>query len=541
MARNEHWLVGRYRQVTTAMFAAVALALPVSGTALATGAAHHVGSATAVIVRANSGQLTQARHDVTEIGGRVGAPLSIINGFTAQIPAAALAALQHAPGIASVALDGSAVVEGGTYSPYSDAGSPVSTSNAVGYNQYFASGYAGNGVGVALIDSGVSPVADLSTPGKVFYGPDFTPTGYFSQVRGLDEYGHGTFMAGLIAGRDPAATAPYDAESGLFLGAAPDAHIISVKVADQTGATVESAIIAGIQWVVAHRADPGLNIKVLNLSLGVRAVTAAQSQDLSIAVEQAWTAGITVVAAAGNDGLAGLVAPAIDPYVIAVGALDNKNTTTVADDQVASFSDLGAAGRNPDLVAPGTHIVSLRDPGSTIDQAFGTGAGSVATDQMRGSGTSEAAAITSGAVALLLSERPGITPDQIKATLKAHTMSLPNLTPLNAGSGSLDLAYTLGEPTTSSTQTWPPAGGSLSSPPPVPTGGASTTPSGSVWASDWSAVNWAGATWTGATWTGAHWTGAHWTGALWTGAHWTGATWTGAVWTAATWQTTGWS
>jgi serine protease AprX len=541
MARNEHWLVGRYRQVTTAMFAAVALALPVSGTALATGAAHHVGSATAVIVRANSGQLAQARHDVTEIGGRVGAPLSIINGFTAQIPAAALAALQHAPGIASVVLDGSAVVEGGTYSPYSDAGSPVSTSNAVGYNQYFASGYAGNGVGVALIDSGVSPVADLSTPGKVFYGPDFTPTGYFSQVRGLDEYGHGTFMAGLIAGRDPAATAPYDAESGLFLGAAPDAHIISVKVADQTGATVESAIIAGIQWVVAHRADPGLNIKVLNLSLGVRAVTAAQSQDLSIAVEQAWTAGITVVAAAGNDGLAGLVAPAIDPYVIAVGALDNKNTTTVADDQVASFSDLGAAGRNPDLVAPGTHIVSLRDPGSTIDQAFGTGAGSVATDQMRGSGTSEAAAITSGAVALLLSERPGITPDQIKATLKAHTMSLPNLTPLNAGSGSLDLAYTLGEPTTSSTQTWPPAGGSLSSPPPVPTGGASTTPSGSVWASDWSAVNWAGATWTGATWTGAHWTGAHWTGALWTGAHWTGATWTGAVWTAATWQTTGWS
>ena len=114
----------------------------------------------------------------------------------------------------------------------------------------------------------------LATPGKVIYGPDFTPTGYFTEVRGLDTFGHGTFMAGLIAGKDNGLTAPYDTKGSSFLGTAPDAHIVSVKVADALGATNQSAIIAGIGWVVSHRNDSGLNIRVLNLSLGVRTGTA---------------------------------------------------------------------------------------------------------------------------------------------------------------------------------------------------------------------------------------------------------------------------
>jgi len=515
----------------------IANAAPGAASTATTVAASPTGS---YIVQATAGHVGDAKKDVAALGGQVGLDLSIINGFSATLSPTAAAALARSSDVREVSADAVSSVEGSTYDPWTDAGGTVGLSSDIGYNAYWNQGIAGKGIGVALIDSGVAPVPALSGTGKIFYGPDFTPTGYFSQVRGLDTFGHGTFMAGLIAGRDPGATAPYYANSGYFLGAAPDAHIVSVKVADASGTTVESAVIAGIQWVVQHQADSGLNIKVLNLSLGVRSPLPYTRDPLDAAVEAAWKSGITVVAAAGNDGLQGMTAPANDPYVIAVGAVDTGSTLSVSDDLVASFSNVGDGTRNPDFGTLGTHILSLRVPGSAIDRQYASGS-AVNSQLMRGSGTSEAAAITSGSAALLIAQRPGITPDQVKATMAVHATWLPNLSGGNLGAGELNMGWVLNAATEYRTQSWPSASGAPAPISSVQSAHASTTPSGATWTgATWTAHSWSGATWTGATWTGATWTGATWTGATWTGATWTGATWTGATWTDAAWTTNSW-
>jgi serine protease AprX len=496
----------------------------------------------AYIVQSAAGHVSQAKHDVVALGGTIGVDLPIINGFGASLSPAAVSALAGSADVREVSPDVATTTQSSTYDPYTDAGGTVGLSADIGYNAYWNQNLSGQGIGVALIDSGVAPVPALAASGKVIYGPDFTPTGYFPQVRGLDTYGHGTFMAGLIAGRQPGATAPYYANSGYYLGVAPDAHIVSVKVADAAGATVQSAVIAGIQWVVQHRNDSGLNIKVLNLSLGVRDGLPYTRDPLDVAVEAAWKSGITVVAAAGNDGKIGMTAPANDPYVIAVAAVDTGSTLSVSDDIAAVFSDIGDGVRNPDFGTLATHIVGLRVPGSAIDNQYGNGAGSINASLMRGSGTSEGAAITSGAAALLIGQRPGITPDQVKATMAMHAMWLPSLPVLATGAGELNMSWVLNSWTESRSQSWPTAAATMpTTPASVLAAPASTTAAGATWTgATWTAGSWTGATWTGATWTGATWTGATWTGATWTGATWTGATWTGATWTAGSWTTASW-
>jgi serine protease AprX len=485
----------------------------------------------AYIVQSAAGHVAQAKHDVIALGGTVGIDLPIINGFGASLSPAAANALAGSSDVREVSPDAATTTQSSSYDPNTDVGSPAGLSSDVGYNQYWSGYLSGQGVGVALIDSGVAPVPALAASGKVIYGPDFTPTGYFPQVRALDTYGHGTFMAGLIAGRQPGATAPYNANSGYYLGVAPDAHIVSVKVADASGATVQSAVIAGIQWVVQHRNDSGLNIKVLNLSLGVRDGLPYTRDPLDVAAEAAWRSGITVVAAAGNDGKVGMTAPANDPYVIAVAALDAGPTQSSWDDAAASFSDTGDATRNPDFATLGTHVAGLRVPGSAIDQQFGNGPGSISSSLMRGSGTSEAAAITSGAAALIIGQRPGITPDQVKATLLVHTTWWGNVGQI--GNGELNMGWVYHAATENRPQYWQSAAATMpATPGSVLAAPASMTPSGATW----TGATWTGGTWTGATWTGATWTGATWTGATWTGATWTGATWTGATWTTASWK-----
>jgi serine protease AprX len=189
-------------------------------------------------------------------------------------------------------------------------------------------------------------------------------------------------MAGIIAGRADAAVAGrYAGDTTNFLGMAPDARIVSVKVADAMAAADVSQIIAAIDWVVQNKNTGGLNVRVLNLSFGTNTTNPYTIDPLCRAVEAAWRKGITVVTATGNAGYCmtpggpGLTSPARDPYVVAVGATDTKKTTVTSDDAVASFSSSGVVGtggtKNPDLVAPGKSIISLAVPGSFIDQAYG--------------------------------------------------------------------------------------------------------------------------------------------------------------------------
>jgi serine protease AprX len=402
-------------------------------------------------------------------------------------------------------------------------------SRIINSTQYWAQGYDGSGVTVGLIDTGVVPVNGLSGSGKVVHGPDLSFDATLDNLRYLDLYGHGTHIAGIIAGRDDAVSGPPNpgALRRNFLGIAPGAQILSVKVGDAEGATDASQVIAALNWIVEHRRDHGMNVRVVNLAYGVDAAGPYQSDPLAYAVEAAWRAGIVVVVAAGNDGNQGqLRSPAIDPYVLSVGAIDSNGTPSTNDDRLAPFSNCGSPQRPVDLVAPGVSVISLRDPGSYADTFFPEAR--VGNRFFRGSGTSQAAAIVSGAVALLLDQQPDLTPDQVKALLTATAQPIPGLSVACQGSGLLDLQAAFGAEVPGADQSWPEATNS------EPYQEAAV---GGYWEGQtWAGQTWAGQTWAGQTWAGQTWAGQTWAGQTWAGQTWAGQTWAGQTWASYVWN-----
>lgn len=361
--------------------------------------------------------------------GRVVGPEAVQEGGRLPRPrfAALLVGLIAVLGAPIATISSAAAV---AYDPATDPYSMKSITSLAGATDWWNAGYTGAGVGVALIDTGVSPVAGLATAGKVIHGPDLSLESQASNLRYLDTNGHGTFMAGLIAGKDAALTSPYaNAPASVYRGMAPDAKILSVKVGTADGGTDVSQVIAAINWVIQHRNDNGMNIRVLTLAYGTNSTQSATIDPLSYAVEQAWKKGIVVVAAAGNAGYQKggnspcMANPAYNPYVIAVGGNDTMGTADVKDDKVGAYSSAGAAGcKSPDFVAPGSRMQGLRVPNSYLDATHPEGL--LGTRYFRGSGTSQAAAITSGAVALVLQKFPTITPDQVKKYFATYAYAL---------------------------------------------------------------------------------------------------------------------
>jgi serine protease AprX len=343
----------------------------------------------------------------------------------------------------------------------------------------------GGGVDVALIDTGVAPVGFLADPGRVVHGPDFSREGSSRRFATLDTFGHGTHLAGLIT------------------GTAPGARVVSLKVAGAQGETELARVLRALQWVREHRYDGGLDIRVVNLSLGVEADRGGYRRDLlAWAVEQLWREGIAVVAAGGNLGerARSLDLPAADPFVIAAGATDTFATAGPADDRVAPFSSRSVR-RPVDVVAPGTAMVSLRVPGSALDLEFPTAR--VGREHFRGSGTSQAAAVVTGVAARLLSAHPDLTPDQLKALLMQGAVDLPD--PREAeGAGRVDLTGSLAEPVPDADavrQRWLPA--ILD----VRRLEAALKHSDAVGAVN---AEWAGRRWSGRRWSGRRWSGSSW-------------------------------
>ena len=306
--------------------------------------------------------LDEPRQERQDAAGRPTAPT---RGWSLDFTGSRRASVVLSLALLMTALGTSGVYAAG-YDPASDVNSMSSTTDYTGAQAWWAAGYTGKGVDVALIDSGVSPVEGLDAPGKVINGPDLSLESQAPNLTNLDTFGHGTFMAGLIAGRDAA-----------YRGMAPDARIVSVKVATADGGTDVSQVIAAIDWVVQHRNDNGMNIRVLNLSYGTNSSQWYGVDPLAFAVEQAWDAGIVVVAAAGNSGYQGkgsspaLANPAFDKRIIAVGASDSMGTATLTDDTVPDFSAAARTGsaRAPDFVAPGrpsSRAFGCRTPTSTL-------------------------------------------------------------------------------------------------------------------------------------------------------------------------------
>lgn len=525
-----------------------------------------------------------------QLGGRTTGHLTTINALVGELPAGAVARLRADHRVAGVTVNGpvrllttASSALAATYDPATDVNSMYNIEKLIGARAMWAKGYTGAGIDIALLDSGVAPVAGLSAPGKIVNGPDLTPESQSKRTRYLDTFGHGTHMAGIIAGRDTGVDPKASVNnSAPFLGVAPGARIVSVKVADAHGATDVSQVIAGIDWIVQHAHDPGFNIRVLNLSFGTDSQQSYLYDPLAFAAEVAWRKGIVVVAAAGNSGSADgrLANPAVDPFILAVGADDTRGTALTLDDTIPSWSSRGTLLRGPDVVAPGVHVQSLRVPGSYIDQTYGA-TGRINDRFFRGSGTSQAAAAASGAVALLLQERPWLTPDQVKYVVKSLVLHLLIADPRAQGSGLiqldassllgvLPLGLQLGAPSAGTGSLEQSRGtnhlvldgvilagekdifgktfnsaamAALESAAASWVGG---TWNGTVWTgtgwttSGWSTTGWTGRTWAGGYWNGRTWADGYWDGRTWAGTNWAGASWTGFGWTGRTWAGTDW-
>lgn len=539
-----HARMVRIAQPATAVLAFVAV-LATSTVSLAAGAPERI------IVMAHEG-VHDAAAAVRSVGGMVIDELPLLGGVVAELPAGSTLPA----GVSSAPDRAVALSNAGT-----DMSGIASTVRAtVGLSP---DGDEGAGVTVAVVDTGVADVADLA--GAVEH-VDVTGTG------AGDGYGHGTFMAGLIAGSGVSS-------GGAFRGVAPGARILDVKVADNTGATSLIAVLRGLEVVARHP-----EVRVVNLSLSSDSPLPYQADPLTRALDALWARGVVVVVPAGNDGPeAGTISsPGSDPTLLTIGSVDEGYTADRTDDTISSFSGRGPAPQNvakPDLAAPGGHVVSLRAPGSVIDTE---NAGSrVGTDYFRGSGTSMATAVASGAVAAILADRPGLRPAQVKALVTGTAYIAPGLADDEAsGAGGLDLrsALTSAAPDAPRdrvrkarnvklpqwmdaedgvfslfARSW--AEGNYDA---TARAWAQLSPQARSWAArawamevwangaalsgqDWAARSWSARSWSARSWSGRAWSARSWSDADWSNAEWEARSWSARSWSARSWSARSWS
>ena len=428
----------------------------------------------------------------------------------------------------------------------------------IGAPSLWSSGATGRGVAVAVLDSGVAHDADLGD--RVIASVNFA-----DQRTTLDPGGHGTHIAGTIAGDGTRS-------AGQFVGVAPQARIVDVRVLNAMGAGRLSSVIRGIEWVLAHRAAYG--IRVINMSFGAIETSSYRTDPLAAAVEIAWKAGLVVVAASGNGGPGPntTATPGIDPYAITVGATDDAGTVGTGDDSFAPFSAWGSADSNakPDLVAPGRRIVSIRVPGSVLDTLFPDRV-VVATNgasYLRLSGTSMATAVASGSVALLLDANPGLGPDEVKAALVGTARAYgpngaaPVPDPIADGSGLLTVSAAAASVAGA-------AGTSTPSPQVTGTVTAAVT-SGQVrhaarpanalarslfpllarlplrWKSptvggiDWTTLTWDSVVWDSVAWDNFDWDSVAWDSVAWDSVAWDSVAWDSVAWDSVAWDSVAW-
>lgn len=399
----------------------------------------HQSENLAVIVTA--GNSKAADQAVEQAGGQVSSDLWIIDAVAATLPAAQLPRLAADPAVISIT-DNKGVKTSAKPDPYwpwlTDKAWPVT--DDIGAVQLHDAGITGAGIGVAVIDSGIYFSSGMWTPSNQQLAMDFSVQidlletqkcdAYDSWNRhcyqgiggSIDPYGHGSHVSSTIANRYK------DKTTGIYLGIAPYAKILSVRALDDTGVGTYENVIRAIQLVI-ERKNLGIdNIRVLNLSLSANATTPYFADPLNRAVEKAWAAGIVVVAAAGNEGPASetITVPGNDPYVITVGAVESNRTANKwSDDYLAGWSSTGPTldgFPKPDVLAPGGRVVAFmykdnvnRSKSAKLAQDHPDY--TVTTSLFRMSGTSMATAVTSGVVALMLQAHPELTPNQVKYRL----------------------------------------------------------------------------------------------------------------------------
>ena len=376
---------------------------------------------------------------ITNNGGKAGRKFRILNAQAARVPNALLKRLADDSKVKRVHLD-----RGVT-------GEMARTNATVGaLTARLQYGYSGAGIGVAVIDSGITANHDdLGASATSKTGQRVTKFVDFinNRTTKYDDWGHGTHVAGIIAGSG------YDSY-GERSGIAPRANLIALKALDSEGKGRISHIIAALDWAVSNRAQ--YNIRVINMSLGAGVFESYNTDPLTLAAKRAVDAGIVVVAAAGNYGKAkdgttqygAIGAPGNAPWVLTVGASSTEGTVDRRDDKVAGYSSRGPTmidfAAKPDLVAPGTGTVSLATPGSLLyltKLSFlvpGKRLGLLTQPYLTLSGTSMAAPVVAGTVALMLEANPKLTPNMVKAILQFTSEEKKNVSYLAQGAGFLN-------------------------------------------------------------------------------------------------------
>jgi serine protease AprX len=358
------------------------------------------------------GDLNTLKADLRRTGIKQPASVPIGHGFATNLTPALIQYLSHDPNVERIVYDAPVKLIDTPYDPSMLATAyPVVVDAVAAWSNGFHNAM-GRGIGVAVIDSGLSAHPDLQN--RISVNMNFNPNVSGTQ----DANGHGTAVAGIIAGDGTAS-------AGRYIGIAPRANVISLRVNDGSGAAPTSAIMNAILWAVQNKDT--YNIRVMNLSLLTTVKESYRTSPIDAAVEYAWLNGIVVVVAAGNSGPnSTLYAPANDPYVITVGASDDHGTVAIADDTLATFSSYGVTqdGFNkPDFVAPGRRIIATLAPGSSYALNHPTFV--VGSQYIRLSGTSVAAPVVAGVAALVVASRPALRPGQLKAVLFATSNRLP--------------------------------------------------------------------------------------------------------------------
>ncbi len=450
-------------------------------------------------------------------GAKAVKSLAIVGGAAGTLSANGVAKLSRDPFVARILLD----------RQLRPLGTPAANSiytQVVHAPEVWTQGINGRGVSVAILDSGIASVHDLTVPSnRIIASVDLTP----SPANG-DPGGHGTHVAGIVGGNG--------ADSAqAWMGIAPGANLINVRVIGAEGSTNVSTVIRGIEWVVQNRRN--YNIRVMNLSLGGVASHSYRNDPLAAAVEVAWHSGIVVVVAAGNEGSrAGtILTPGTDPYVITVGALDDSGTVANVDDSIASFSSRGPTldgFHKPDLLAPGRRIVSLRSPGSVLDSMLPLRV--TATNYFRLSGTSMASPVVAGTSALVIQKNPGIKPNQVKALLKQTARQVTGGNADSAGAGLVDArgAVSTAVPAPAN-RGLRPSDGFIKAVYPLLYG----MPLANIWRDPGlGGLNWRNITWDNITWDNITWDNITWDNITWDNITWSNITWDNITWDNITWD-----
>jgi serine protease AprX len=441
------------------------------------------------------------------VHGQVDHRLNLVDGVQATVPAGALQQLASNPNVSFVSLDAPVLLDA--------AGSVSASSLASIYpgrdsaSNPWSAGATGQGVGIAVIDSGVTPSPD--------FGARLTQVALDGQSGSLDDtVGHGTMVAGVAAGDSP---------DGKFIGIAPGANIYAININRPSG-VYTSDVITALKWVFDHA--HAYNIRVVNLSLTETAQSSYTHSPLDLAVERLWASGVFVAVSAGNLGPGQIdYAPANDPLVFTVGAFDTMDTSGPGDDTLLPWSSSGTTVdgfAKPDLVAPGRHIAGPLPAGTTLD-VLAPSADRVASGYAKINGTSFAAPQVAGAAAIIFQWHPDWSPDNVKWALIAKQGAKPRSSKI--GSLSLSSSYNYaGTP-----------GRANQGIPALVCAPSSTCLSSSTVASDWDSSSWNSSSWNSSSWNSSSWNSSSWNST----ANWDSSSWNSSSWNSSSWNSTSWN